>query len=75
MALLLNGIVSQSIGKFSADNYFRTAFGLNGSGSTILLNGKCADDVSMDIIDLLWEELQIIESAMIAEKWDLIEWI
>jgi len=34
----------------------RNAFGLNG-GNTGLLGDRCADDVSMEIIEKLWEKL------------------
>jgi len=34
----------------------RNAFGLK-SDNTTLLGGRCADDVSMEIIDVLWNKL------------------
>ncbi len=50
----------------------RNEFTLN-DRNTNFRQGKCADDVSMRIIGVLWKKLQGIEPAMSAGKWDLIE--
>ena len=41
---------------FSLGKDIRNAFGVN-SGNNALLHGKCADNVSMEIIEALWEKL------------------
>ncbi|MBT3812531.1 MAG: hypothetical protein HOE45_08595 [Gammaproteobacteria bacterium] len=41
---------------FSVGKYVRNEFGLN-DGNTVLLDDRCADDVAMDIIELLWKML------------------
>ena len=41
---------------FSLGKDIRNAFGLNGDNA-VLLGKRCADDVSGDIIEALWEKL------------------
>ena len=41
---------------FSFGKDIRNAFGLNGDNA-VLLGKRCADDVSGDIIEALWEKL------------------
>jgi len=48
--ILLHFILGKSI---------RNAFDLN-NDNTIFLNDKCADDISIKIIDELWGKLQVI---------------
>jgi len=41
---------------FSLGIQIRNAFGLN-SGNTTLLNSRCPDDVSIEVIEVLWKRL------------------
>jgi len=41
---------------FNLGIQIRNGFGLN-SDNTTLLSGRCADDVSMEIIEVLWNKL------------------